>query len=202
MSVATPARTARTRTRILEAAASEFAEHGFRKTRIESVAAAAGVSRALVYAYFDGKEALLLAVRDREVEGWRGAVAPCIDRAAGAVDALGAMLRETLRYALARPFLRAMLGEDERSVLLGGDTASRDAIAGWRSRLVAALERGVASGELRPDLDVEHTADVLQAMQLGIIDRMHRPVGAIDVASLDHVEAAARLVLEGLERRP
>ncbi|MGH0034461.1 MAG: TetR family transcriptional regulator [Myxococcota bacterium] len=193
-------RSRRTRLRILDAAASQFARHGFRRARIEAIATAAGVSRALVYAHFDSKEALLLAVRDREIEGWRAAVEPAIERAGQAREALETMLRETLLYALGRPFLRAMLGEDERVVLLGGDALSRRAIAGWRARLVEALERGVAEGELRPDLDVESTADVLQAMQLGVIDRMHRQVGAIDVASTRHVTAAVRLLLDGVER--
>lgn len=194
-------RAERTRLRILDAAAAHFAEHGFRRTRIESIAASAGVSRALVYAHFADKEALLLAVRDREIEGWRAAVEPEIARAARARDALEAMVRETLRYALGRPFLRALLGEDERTVLLGGDALSRAAIAGWRERLVDVLSRGIAEGGLRPDLDVERTAEVLQAMQLGLIDRMHRRVGAIDVGSSDHVAAAVGLVLDGAASR-
>lgn len=44
---------------ILQAAASEFAEHGYNKTTIRSIASKAGVASGLVCTYFDSKENLL-----------------------------------------------------------------------------------------------------------------------------------------------
>lgn len=44
---------------ILDVAASIFAEHGFNGTSIASLAEACGVSKALLYHYYDSKEALL-----------------------------------------------------------------------------------------------------------------------------------------------
>ncbi len=46
---------------ILEAARSEFAEHGFDRTTLRGVASAAGVDARLVHHYFDGKEDLFIA---------------------------------------------------------------------------------------------------------------------------------------------
>jgi TetR/AcrR family transcriptional regulator len=62
-----------TRSRILDAALSEFAAHGLAGARTESIANAAGVNKALLYYYFESKENLYLAalemisakVRDR-----------------------------------------------------------------------------------------------------------------------------------------
>ncbi len=54
-------RSAETRQRILDAAAREFAAHGLAGARTEAIAAAAGVNKALLYYYFDSKEALYQA---------------------------------------------------------------------------------------------------------------------------------------------
>ena len=77
-------RTARgeaTEQRILDAAGECFAERGFQQARFEDIAKRAGVSRSLLYAYFDSKEDLLRSVRDRALDGWRAAVQPAIDAA-------------------------------------------------------------------------------------------------------------------------
>ena len=50
-----------TRTRILEAATREFSENGLSGARTEQIAEAAGVNKALLYYYFQGKEALYIA---------------------------------------------------------------------------------------------------------------------------------------------
>ncbi|SEG82685.1 DNA-binding transcriptional regulator, AcrR family [Thermomonospora echinospora] len=62
----------RTRKRILDAAAAEFAAHGYAGARISAIAARAGVNQQLISYYFDGKEGLYQAIsqhwRQRESE--------------------------------------------------------------------------------------------------------------------------------------
>lgn len=50
-----------TRTRILDAALSEFSAHGLAGARTDQIAAAAGVNKALLYYYFESKEKLYVA---------------------------------------------------------------------------------------------------------------------------------------------
>jgi len=79
-----------TRTAVVEAATDLFARHGYAKTSLEQVAAAARVSKGAVYGHFTGKEALFLAVMDdqehqmvqhltqvalEQDDPWQGAVA-------------------------------------------------------------------------------------------------------------------------------
>jgi TetR/AcrR family transcriptional regulator len=52
----------RTRKLILDAAAAEFAAHGYAGARIGAIAARAGVNQQLISYYFDGKEGLYQAV--------------------------------------------------------------------------------------------------------------------------------------------
>ena len=49
---------ARTKQRLLDAARDEFAEYGIAGARVERIAAAARCNKALIYAYFDSKDAL------------------------------------------------------------------------------------------------------------------------------------------------
>src|ERR1700722_13996405 len=61
-------RSVRTRRLILEAAAAEFAEHGYAGARISAIATRAGVNQQLISYYFDGKQGLYEAVGQQ----WRG----------------------------------------------------------------------------------------------------------------------------------
>ena len=67
-------RVAQRRQRILGAAALCFAKDGFARTRIDDVAASAGVSRALVYNHFGSKEELARRVCDHLLDDWSSAV--------------------------------------------------------------------------------------------------------------------------------
>jgi TetR/AcrR family transcriptional regulator len=57
-----------TRARILEAAIGEFSENGLAGARTEQIAEAAGVNKALLYYYFQGKEALYAAAIEAVAE--------------------------------------------------------------------------------------------------------------------------------------
>jgi TetR/AcrR family transcriptional regulator len=90
MSATTPTRTQaeradHTRTRILDAAISEFSENGLAGARTEQIAEAAGVNKALLYYYFQGKDAIyeaaLEAVAQRVVASSLAAMTS--DRSAG-----------------------------------------------------------------------------------------------------------------------
>jgi AcrR family transcriptional regulator len=48
----------RTKGQLLDAARDEFAQHGIAGARVERIATAAGCNKALIYAYFDSKDAL------------------------------------------------------------------------------------------------------------------------------------------------
>lgn len=83
------------RAAILAAAASAFAERGFADTAMDDVAAAAGITRLIVYRHFDSKEdlygAVLQHVRDRLSEELE--VAPGVRGESVAVRALLAVAR-------------------------------------------------------------------------------------------------------------
>jgi AcrR family transcriptional regulator len=60
---------------IIEAAGRLFGERGFEGTRLDEIAAAAGVTKPIVYRHFDSKRDLYLALLDRHREDLPGFVA-------------------------------------------------------------------------------------------------------------------------------
>jgi AcrR family transcriptional regulator len=192
---ATPAVAARRR-RILEAAARCFAKHGFARARVEDVAAEARVSRALVHHHFGSKEELAQQVQQHMLEEWSAAVDCAIGGAATAGDALDAWLRVNLSDTRRRPLLHAILAD--AALLASFEDAARRSMAEWREKLVALLRRGVASGEFRGDLDVESTAEVLRAIQVGMMQQLLSDDPTLDVSGERHLDAAARLLVAGL----
>jgi len=188
------------RLRILEAAARCFAKHGFARTRVEDVAAEARVSRALVHHHFGSKEELAQQVQQHMLEEWSAAVDRAIAGAPTAGAALGAWLRVNLSDTRRRPMLHAILAD--AALLASFEDAARRSMAEWREKLVALLQGGVARGEFRADLDVESTAEVLRAMQVGMMQHLLSNDPTLDVSGERHLDAAAQLLVVGLRRTP
>jgi AcrR family transcriptional regulator len=67
------------RAAILKAAVAEFAEHGIAGARTDAIARAAQVNKALLYYYFEDKDALYEAVLDHVFSGLRARVMPVLE---------------------------------------------------------------------------------------------------------------------------
>lgn len=150
----------------LTAAALElFVEKGFAATRLEDVAARAGVSKGTLYLYFDSKEALFKAVIQ---EGIVPALAEGEAIAARHVGSAFELLRELLDNWW------VMIGETRLSgvsKLMISEARNFPEVAQFyyenvirrgRALIGAALERGMASGEFRR-MDVNTCIDVVIA---------------------------------------
>jgi AcrR family transcriptional regulator len=118
---------ARTRTRLLDAAASVFAEKGFAGATVDQIAGRAGHTVGALYSNFSGKDELFLTLIEDHVAHHLHDVEQILatDQPGGHPAALGAYLVRTAerhrawstleseftRYALARPELREKLAE-------------------------------------------------------------------------------------------
>ncbi|MBK3774749.1 TetR/AcrR family transcriptional regulator [Azospirillum sp. YIM DDC1] len=153
---------------IVDAALTVFGERGFAATRLEDVAARAGVSKGTLYLYFPNKEELFKAVV-------REAILPNLDMAerllAGALGPSFAVL-ETLLTLFATRILKSRAGAIPKLVIAEAgnfpdlarfyhDEVIRRAFA----LLAAVLERGMARGEFRP-VDVDSTVRLIVAPML------------------------------------
>ena len=186
--------------RILEAAEELFAAQGYAKTTVEEIARRAGVSKGLVYDHYDSKEELLRAVWSHLVDGWMQATNERVKYSEGAVaDAIGEVLAVSVRHARDNPLLGRILSQDPGSLI----PHERDDVAAfgrfYRDLLEPALAHGVRTGELRPGLDVRHTAELIWLTHFTLIREIFvgPPSGwRADGEQLLH--AAIDLIVEGL----
>jgi TetR/AcrR family acrAB operon transcriptional repressor len=171
-------RAERTRQRLLDAAAQCFASAGFSKTTVEEIAAAAGVSKGIVYHHFRGKESMLEALLERTLADW-SAVSSIAQRVAcggSVLDAFERSLRASLDFARSTPLIRALFQLDPAVVLgLGSSAAVQKSVHEGRAQMIEAVRAGVASGELRSELDPERAADLLRLVTIALIDHLLNP---------------------------
>ena len=194
-------RAERTRHRILDAAGQCFAASGYAKTTVEEIALQAAVSKALVYHHFRGKEQILEAVLERTLADWDEATQTANwPEGKSVLQGLAEMHRGTLQYARDNPLLRALFQNDPLVLLdMRGSAAVRRSLERFRAQLVEAIRVGVDSGELREDLDVERTADVVRILHLALIEHILDPEW-IDVSDERLVEASLDVLFRGLAK--
>src|SRR5688572_19042004 len=80
----------RRRPLVLDAAYRLFLEHGFEGTSMDSIAAAAGVSKPVVYDCFASKDELFSAMLDREEQRILGETRVALETGGGSEDPEGA----------------------------------------------------------------------------------------------------------------
>lgn len=145
------------RTRLLEAAAAEFARKGLEDANINEISLAAGFAKGTVYNHFDSKEALFLAVVEEACE-LAAAGARDVPAEAPTRERLRAVLASDVAWArthdaFARVLVRQVLDPDPRfypQVL--------EAAAPFISRVEQILAEGVERGEVRDDVSVAELA--------------------------------------------
>ena len=155
--MATTELSAASRARILEAAWERAVEQGPSAVSVKAIAAAAGVSRQLVYFHFTNRAGLLLAMaRHHDTEsGFRGRVAAT--RELEPVDGFEALLREWCAYLpellpVARALEAAAITGDE------GGPAWEDRIGELREAFRVALDRVATAGRLAAGWTAESAA--------------------------------------------
>jgi TetR/AcrR family transcriptional regulator len=171
-------RRARTIEALLTAAEAAFAEQTLDEVTVEQIAARAGVAVSSIYNHFGSKAGLHAAV----VERARDVDEQHMDRAyrdeLSAVEQIEAAAVEYLEFSLQHPQHFRMLAfpPDPGHFPAGRttlDTLARR-VAEQNARLVDAIRRGIAAGQLR-DVDPERAATALWAAWNGILSLAWRP---------------------------
>lgn len=120
---------------ILDAALECFLDYGFRKTSLEDVASAAGISRSSIYGYFRNKDDLFLSTVERLVGGAH-------DRA-GAVLGSDLEPREKLlaivRAWVLEPMGRILASRHGAELMEAGHGISSDMVCGYEKRMTDLL---------------------------------------------------------------
>jgi AcrR family transcriptional regulator len=175
---------------ILLAGARLLNERGVRRMSMQAVAAAARVSKATIYRRWPSKDALILDLVAGAAEDEAGDPGEAPSGAADARAELlawvragldaerspqGAALQHLVRRATEDPILAASL--------------RRRVLERHRDRFMAIVERGVGSGQIRPDLDAPTLLDLVSGPLL-----YRRLIAAPEPADRDPADHAVAIV--------
>ena len=197
--------------RILEAARHCFSQKGFQSTTVIDVAETAGVSRPLVYKYFGDKDGLIDSVLRTTFAEWEGLndepsssltahpprlPAPTKD-GDSATDALRDKFERAIEFVRRRPIFRSILVQDPEIVMRGHLDGLRHCRAASAARTREILRSGIASGELRNDLDEKAATSSVEMILFGLLERA---LGIRPELSLDPTlqRTTTELLLSGL----
>jgi len=179
--------------RMLDAATSLIATHGYSATTLEAIGVEAGYSRQLVAQRFGSKDRLLEALISRYIDGLRQRAS----EGRASLIGLAALYNEidTYLHALNAP------GVESRAFFVlmlesaGPVPQLRPMFASftvqWETRLLQQIHEGQVQGSLRPDIDARTEARLLIATLRGVLIQSMIDPQASDVpAALNALKVA------------
>ncbi|MCH7807145.1 MAG: TetR/AcrR family transcriptional regulator [Proteobacteria bacterium] len=187
---------------ILEAGFELFAENGFAATRLEDVAARAGVAKGTLYLYFDNKEELFkrvventlilnIAPIEAKLEQHHGPVLPLLESVFGHI---GEMLSNSRIGTFPKIILAEANNFPELARYYCDNVILR--IQGFFTKII---EKGIATGEFRK-VDPEASARILMApfLMLALINQTPVIRDGIGMDPKAHIKAARDILISGL----
>jgi AcrR family transcriptional regulator len=186
------------RDELLAIAAGLFAERGFKNTTVRDIADAAGILSGSLYHHFDSKESMVDELLDTfQTELWKSY---------DAIEASDASPRAKLEAVVRASF--EAIGEHRSEVAIFQSDALHlatferfsyliDRNRKFRDLWTGLLEAGVASGELRADLDVALVYRFLRDT-VWVAVRWYRPGGSLTPA--DVADQYLSILLQGIEK--
>ncbi|WP_107658447.1 TetR/AcrR family transcriptional regulator [Nocardia suismassiliense] len=179
------------RAEILEAAVRVFARKGFATSRIEDVAAEAGIAKGSVYLYFDSRDALLAGVFDSYAESSGQALAELGDGTA--LDRLTRLIHGTVEMLAAHPdHARVLLDVWASNPPLDMASVYRE----YRAAVADLLRQAQADGELRPGIGEPHAAVVVGAIEGCLVQALVDP----QVPLRELADPIVQICVEGIRR--
>jgi len=151
--------------RIIETAASEFAERGFKGASLNSIVERVGIAKGSLYQYFHDKQHLFLYVFDYGIRLAKGALKE--------IESKEISIFEQIRYSIFAGFRfikkYPLIYQIYLKILFEDKVPFREKLIGTlrfysHKYLLPLLKRAKERGEIRPDVDLEMAAFMLDAM--------------------------------------
>jgi AcrR family transcriptional regulator len=177
---------------IIRATLELLLETGYRSLTMEGVRARAGVGKATIYRRWSSKEEL---VRDAIVYMHDDFKAPDTGSLRGDYEGMAALVRAAAQRAGAATFMPRLLGDAADDPELHA-IFYEHLVEPRRAQMRAVLQRAVARGEIRDDVDVERMIDLFAGP---VVYRL--VISGGDYAQLPPVDEQLDVLLNGLAPR-
>jgi AcrR family transcriptional regulator len=143
------------RAEILAAATREFSEKGLSGARVDEIADRTQINKRMIYYYFESKEGLYRAVLERCYGHIRMSESAMDLESLSPEDALRKLIRHTFDYHSMHPdFVRLVMNENiHQGAHIGSIGSIKTRNRHVLSTLRGLLDRGVAAGAFRADID-------------------------------------------------
>jgi len=188
---------------ILDAALAVFAQKGFAATRLDDIAAKAGITKGTIYLYFDSKQALFEALARQSVGAQIDLVTAQLANFPGSsADLLRFVLSTMGRFAMTSDRVvlpRLVLAEAANFPELA-EFWRREVIERGIGLMSAIIRRGIERGEFR-QIELQHAARLCVAPIL-IIVLWRTTFARFDAEPYDYqglIDAHLQTLLKGLE---
>ncbi len=146
---------------LLTAALGLFARYGFKKTTLEDVAAALGMTKSNIYFYALNKNDLYEKTVAHALQQWRDTVAAAIEQVGDPVGKFKVMVQTSFEYIDQHEDLQAVLIQDPTIFTLSTrEDRFYEINQNARQLLRKILETGVAEGKFFA-MDIEHVTEFL-----------------------------------------
>lgn len=183
---------------ILDAAALVFARSGFSRSRMDDIAAEAGLSKGALYWYFNSKDEIIMAMMDRlferefaDLEALRQAGGSTVERMSEFTDFL---IRDVSQVLELIPIAYEYLSLSFRDRTIQ-QTLSQYARS-YLKLLVPIIQQGIDQGEFR-NVDADEVAIAISAIVEGTILLWVYDPKTIQVEK--HIRSGINLLFDGLK---
>lgn len=187
-------RAERTREALLEAAAAEFARHGFERARINDMLDRSGTTKGALYHHFTTKQEMadeLLALDSRRWPALMDEVAASETRGLNALHELVTAIARTI-HGDARALAVLRIVEDL-------DAEDRFVFDLWQNAVARTLQQAIADGEVSDDIPLLALSTMLADCIYGVCLSPAPWSGPANVVT--RVEQLWAVILSGLRRR-
>ncbi|MGX7729523.1 TetR/AcrR family transcriptional regulator [Rhodococcus sp. 2H158] len=184
------------RAELLDIAAELFASRGVRATTVRDIADAAGILSGSLYHHFDSKESMVDEILRGFLDDLFGRYREIVASGADSRATLEALITASYE-SIDKSHAAVAIYQDEAKRLVENERFSyiSDLNTEFRDLWVGVIERGIADGTFRPDVDVELVFRFLRDT-VWVAVRWYRPGGTLTADKV--AQQYLSIVLDGL----
>lgn len=155
------------RDRIYDAAVHEFARKGYEKASIKNIAARAEISKGSLYDYFENKEDIYLAVCIHGINRSRQNIDDIIDDSLNFFDQIRNIFHRGLSFVMENPeYTQLYVNLSSCGMEHFAEKLTTKVEKTTADFYKSAIKRGIDGGYIRPDLDVNMAAFVINSLYI------------------------------------